>query len=131
MESNTKSSSHALKYKFKVSCFTCSSSSSTAVTVQASSAAASSSWLPLPDSFEFSQNEFTGNIPESFKNMKPLLFLSLSSNSFPDLSEANALRHCRNLSTLILSKNFMRVEDGKRCHRLRQPHHLSPRKLWS
>ncbi|KAG2310525.1 hypothetical protein Bca52824_022082 [Brassica carinata] len=75
---------------------------------------------PLPDSLghcskmkilSLAKNEFTGKIPDTFKNMKSLLFLSLSNNSFVDLSEAmNVLQHCRNLSTLILSKNFMREE---------------------
>ncbi|KAJ4911370.1 Phytosulfokine receptor 2 [Raphanus sativus] len=74
----------------------------------------------LPDSLGYcsdmkilslAKNEFTGKIPTTFKNMKSLLFLSLSNNSFVDLSEAmNVLQHCRNLSTLILSKNFMREE---------------------
>ncbi|KAJ0246238.1 Phytosulfokine receptor 2 [Hirschfeldia incana] len=74
----------------------------------------------LPDSLghcpkmkilSLAKNEFTGKIPTTFKNMKSLLFLSLSNNSFVDLSEAmNVLQHCRNLSTLILSKNFMREE---------------------
>ncbi|KAF2566184.1 hypothetical protein F2Q68_00026797 [Brassica cretica] len=64
--------------------------------------------------------------------MKSLLLLSLSNNSFMDLSEEmDVLQRYINLSTLILSKNFMRVEGAKRRHRLRQPHRLNPWKLWS
>ncbi|KAF8102855.1 hypothetical protein N665_0191s0006 [Sinapis alba] len=74
----------------------------------------------LPDSLghcskmkilSLAKNEFTGKIPDTFKNLKSLLFLSLSNNSFVDLSEAmNVLQHCRNLSTLILSKNYVQEE---------------------
>ncbi|CAN8301988.1 unnamed protein product [Cochlearia groenlandica] len=77
----------------------------------------------LPDSLggcpemkilSLAKNGFSGKIPDTFKNLKSLLFLSLSNNSFVDLSEAmNVLRHCRNLSTLILSKNFMGEEIAK------------------
>ncbi|CAN7039121.1 hypothetical protein IGI04_005635 [Brassica rapa subsp. trilocularis] len=75
---------------------------------------------PLPDSLgrcskikilSLAKNEFTGKIPNTFKNLKSLLFLSLSNNSFMNLSEAlRVLQHCGNLSTLILSKNFIREE---------------------
>ncbi|CAF2137845.1 BnaA02g10040D [Brassica napus] len=74
----------------------------------------------LPDSLgrcskikilSLAKNEFTGKIPNTFKNLKSLLFLSLSNNSFMNLSEAlRVLQHCGNLSTLILSKNFIREE---------------------
>ncbi|KAL1206604.1 Phytosulfokine receptor 2 [Cardamine amara subsp. amara] len=57
------------------------------------------------------KNEFSGKIPNTFKNLKSLLFLSLSNNSFVNFSETmNVLQHCRNLSTLILSKNFIGEE---------------------
>ncbi|XP_010442960.1 PREDICTED: phytosulfokine receptor 2-like [Camelina sativa] len=75
---------------------------------------------PLPDSLghcpkmkilSLAKNEFSGKIPYTFKNLKSLLFLSLSNNSFVDFSETmNVLQHCRNLSTLILSKNFIGEE---------------------
>ncbi|ESQ43102.1 hypothetical protein EUTSA_v10012554mg [Eutrema salsugineum] len=74
----------------------------------------------LPDSLghctkmkilSLAKNEFSGRIPNTFKNLTSLLFLSLSNNSFVDLSETmNVLQHCSNLSTLILSKNFMHEE---------------------
>ncbi|CAN6842265.1 unnamed protein product [Brassica oleracea] len=75
---------------------------------------------PLPDSLgrcsnmkilSLAKNGFTGKIPNTFKNLKSLLFLSLSNNSFVNLSEAmRVLQHCGNLSTLILSKNFIQEE---------------------
>ncbi|CAE6239133.1 unnamed protein product [Arabidopsis arenosa] len=75
---------------------------------------------PLPDSLghcpkmkilSLAKNEFSGKIPYTFKNLESLLFLSLSNNSFVDFSETmNVLQHCRNLSTLILSKNFIGEE---------------------
>ncbi|KAG2275322.1 hypothetical protein Bca52824_057877 [Brassica carinata] len=66
---------------------------------------------PKMNILSLAKNEFTGKIPVTFKNLKSLLFLSLSNNTFVDLSEAmNVLQHCRNLSTLILSKNFMHEE---------------------
>lgn len=75
---------------------------------------------PLPDSLghcpkmkilSLAKNEFSGKIPDTFKNLQSLLFLSISNNSFVDFSETmNVLQHCRNLSTLILSKNFIGEE---------------------
>ncbi|XP_059662666.1 phytosulfokine receptor 2 [Cornus florida] len=53
------------------------------------------------------KNELSGQIPESYVNLTSLLFLSLSNNSFTNLSVAlSVLQQCRNLTTLILTKNF-------------------------
>ncbi|CAN4104199.1 unnamed protein product [Withania somnifera] len=55
----------------------------------------------------FAKNEFTGPIPENYANLSSLVFLSLSNNSLSNLSGAlSVLQHCRNLSTLILTRNF-------------------------
>ncbi|KHN42486.1 Phytosulfokine receptor 2 [Glycine soja] len=53
------------------------------------------------------KNELTGQIPESYANLSSLLTLSLSNNSFENLSEAfYVLQQCKNLTTLVLTKNF-------------------------
>ncbi|CAM8951281.1 unnamed protein product [Rhodiola kirilowii] len=53
------------------------------------------------------KNELVGEIPEEYANLTSLLFISLSNNSFTNLSRAlSVLQQCRNLSTLILTKNF-------------------------
>jgi Leucine-rich repeat (LRR) protein len=53
------------------------------------------------------KNELTGLIPEDFAKLTSLLFLSLSNNSFVNLSGAlSVLQQCKNLTTLILTKNF-------------------------
>ncbi|KAK8955198.1 Phytosulfokine receptor 1 [Platanthera guangdongensis] len=52
-------------------------------------------------------NLLTGGIPESFKNLVSLAYLSLSRNLLSNLSEAlGVLQHCRNLTNLVLTKNF-------------------------
>ncbi|XP_017431545.1 phytosulfokine receptor 2 isoform X2 [Vigna angularis] len=71
---------------------------------------------PLPNSLfncheltmlSLAKNELTGQIPESYANLTSLLTLSLSNNSFENLSGAlYVLQHCKNLTTLILTKNF-------------------------
>ncbi|KAG6689315.1 phytosulfokine receptor 2 [Carya illinoinensis] len=53
------------------------------------------------------KNELTGLIPEDFANLASLSYLSLSNNSFGNLSwTLTVLQHCKNLTTLILTKNF-------------------------
>ncbi|KAG5032712.1 hypothetical protein AAZX31_06G222500 [Glycine max] len=53
------------------------------------------------------KNELTGQIPESYANLTSLLTLSLSNNSFENLSGAlYVLQQCKNLTTLVLTKNF-------------------------
>ncbi|GAB4846441.1 Phytosulfokine receptor 2 [Ancistrocladus abbreviatus] len=53
------------------------------------------------------KNEFTGVIPKAFGDLTSLSFLSLSNNSFTNLSSTlDTLQHCKNLTTLILTKNF-------------------------
>ncbi|KAL5730431.1 Phytosulfokine receptor 2 [Ranunculus cassubicifolius] len=71
---------------------------------------------PLPDTLSncrklktlsVAKNKFHGNIPEDFVNLKSLTFLSLSNNTFANLSQALVvLQQCRNISTLILTRNF-------------------------
>ncbi|TKY66496.1 Phytosulfokine receptor 2 [Spatholobus suberectus] len=53
------------------------------------------------------KNELTGQIPESYANLTSLLTLSLSNNSFENLPGAlYVLQQCKNITTLILTKNF-------------------------
>ena len=99
MESNTKSSSHASKRKFKVSCFTCSSLSSSAVTVQASSPSCSSfkfsacakfadriCWSQLHRAFDLANNRFSDPLPDSLGHCSKKEILSLAKTSSPATS---------------------------------------------
>ncbi|MQM07670.1 hypothetical protein Taro_040511, partial [Colocasia esculenta] len=53
------------------------------------------------------KNNLTGSVPEEFKNLISLSSLSLSNNSVHNISGAlDVLRSCRNLTTLILTRNF-------------------------
>ncbi|KAK1582292.1 hypothetical protein Q3G72_013711 [Acer saccharum] len=75
---------------------------------------------PLPNSLvdchqlkivNLARNGFTGQVPESFAKLKSLTFLSLSNNSFVDLYRSlSVLQQCKNLTTLILSMNFIGEE---------------------
>ncbi|KAI9184832.1 hypothetical protein LWI28_001505 [Acer negundo] len=75
---------------------------------------------PLPNSLadchqlkilNLARNDFTGQVPESFAKLKSLMFLSLSNNSFVDLYRAlSVLQQCKNLTILILPKNFIGEE---------------------
>ncbi|WOL10418.1 phytosulfokine receptor 2 [Canna indica] len=53
------------------------------------------------------KNGLSGQVPEEFGNLASLTLLSLSNNSFHSISSAlSILQQCKNLSTLILTKNF-------------------------
>ncbi|KAF3782348.1 Phytosulfokine receptor 2 [Nymphaea thermarum] len=53
------------------------------------------------------KNSLHGEIPDEFRMLQSLSSLSLSNNSFSNISKTlRILQNCRNLSTLILSKNF-------------------------
>ncbi|XP_042520996.1 phytosulfokine receptor 2 [Macadamia integrifolia] len=53
------------------------------------------------------KNSLSGQVPIDFAKLGSLSFLSLSNNSFENLAGAlNVLQQCRNLSTLIITKNF-------------------------
>lgn len=78
---------------------------------------ASNSFLgTLPDSLSSCQelrvlslakNELSGQIPEYYSNLTSVEIISLSNNSFVNLSGAlTTLQHCKNLTSLILAKNF-------------------------
>ncbi|XAR56529.1 Non-specific serine/threonine protein kinase [Bertholletia excelsa] len=57
------------------------------------------------------RNALHGSIPESYAKLSSLVSLALSSNSFVNLSGAlSVLQECRNLTTLILTKNFIGEE---------------------
>ncbi|KAK2423645.1 receptor protein kinase BRI1-like [Trifolium repens] len=71
---------------------------------------------PLPSSLSYchelkvlslARNGLNGSIPESYANLSSLLFVSFSNNSLVNLSGAlSVLQKCKNLTTLILTKNF-------------------------
>ncbi|KAG9154610.1 hypothetical protein Leryth_025625 [Lithospermum erythrorhizon] len=53
------------------------------------------------------KNEFKGQIPAKYMDLSSLTFLTLSNNSLVNISSAlSLLQDCKNLSTLILTKNF-------------------------
>lgn len=70
---------------------------------------------PLPPSLSshelkvlsLAKNQLTGQVPESYAKLTSLIFVSLSNNSLVNLSGAlTILQNCRNITTLILTKNF-------------------------
>ncbi|KAK7244257.1 hypothetical protein RIF29_39076 [Crotalaria pallida] len=71
---------------------------------------------PLPSSLAYcrelkvlslARNRLNGSIPENYANLSSLSFVSISNNSLENLSGSlSALQHCKNLTTLILTKNF-------------------------
>uniref|UniRef100_A0A453NDM1 Uncharacterized protein n=1 Tax=Aegilops tauschii subsp. strangulata TaxID=200361 RepID=A0A453NDM1_AEGTS len=55
-----------------------------------------------------SANHFHGEISLRIGNLKHLSFVSLSRNSFTNITKAlHALKSCRNISTLLIGRNFM------------------------
>ncbi|KAJ6813024.1 phytosulfokine receptor 1-like [Iris pallida] len=57
-------------------------------------------------------NSLTGEIPGSFADLASLSFLSLSKNSLRNISSAlGVLQRCRNLTSLVLTKNFLGGEE--------------------
>ncbi|KAE9585181.1 putative protein kinase RLK-Pelle-LRR-Xb-1 family [Lupinus albus] len=53
------------------------------------------------------KNGLNGSIPENYGNLTSLSFVSMSNNSLENLSGSlSTLHHCKNLTTLILTKNF-------------------------
>ncbi|KAI3854207.1 hypothetical protein MKW98_024630 [Papaver atlanticum] len=53
------------------------------------------------------KNELNGSVPDTFSNLTSLYFLSLSNNTLTNLSKSlNVLQQCKNLTTLILTRNF-------------------------
>ncbi|THU45136.1 hypothetical protein C4D60_Mb02t14690 [Musa balbisiana] len=57
------------------------------------------------------KNGLSGQVPEEFGNLASLTLLSLSNNSFQNVWTAlEILQRCKNLTTLILTKNFLGEE---------------------
>ncbi|KAJ0038277.1 hypothetical protein Pint_22562 [Pistacia integerrima] len=58
-------------------------------------------------SINLARNNFSGQIPKSFENFQSLSYLSLTNAGIFNLSSAlKILQHCRNLTTLVLTRNF-------------------------
>ena len=72
---------------------------------------------PIPDgpfscrglkALNLAHNNLSGELPNNFKNLKSLTQLSLSNTSLSNiLSALRILQHCRNLSMLVLTRNFL------------------------
>ncbi|KAM3240179.1 hypothetical protein ACQJBY_053707 [Aegilops geniculata] len=57
---------------------------------------------------QLSDNHFRGEISSKIGNLKHLSFLSLSRNSFTNITKAlHALKSCRNISALVIGANFI------------------------
>jgi len=53
------------------------------------------------------RNKLVGEIPENFKDLRSLSYLSLTGNDFKSLSSAlQVLQHLPNLTSLVLTRNF-------------------------
>uniref|UniRef100_A0A0E0K2N3 non-specific serine/threonine protein kinase n=1 Tax=Oryza punctata TaxID=4537 RepID=A0A0E0K2N3_ORYPU len=62
-------------------------------------------------SLNLATNNLTGEIPNGFRNLQFLTYISLSNNSFTNVSSAlSVLQGCPSLTSLVLTKNF---HDGK------------------
>lgn len=54
------------------------------------------------------KNGLSGEVPQEFEDLSSLTLLSVSNNSFHNLSSAlGILQQCKNLSTLVLTMNFL------------------------
>jgi Leucine-rich repeat (LRR) protein len=62
-------------------------------------------------SLDLAKNNLTGQLPEDYSRLTSLSMLSLSNNSLHNISGAlTVLRACKNLTTLILTENFIGEE---------------------